>query len=152
MPTNLNELSVGIAVSTWNSDITSLLLEGAINTLLECGINPSKIIKSEVPGAFELPLAAQWLFEFKNVDAVIALGCVIKGDTPHFEYVCEGTTQGIMNTGLKYNRPCIYGLITTLNHQQALDRCGGTHGHKGIEAAQTALSLLQLKQNLIKSN
>lgn len=149
-PTSLvpSNIKVGIVVSTWNDHITSVLLDGAIDELIQFGLTNDQIIITEVPGAFELPLAAQWCFENKNnkIDAVICLGCVIKGDTPHFDFVCLGATNGVMNVGLKFSKPCIFGVITTNTEQQAFDRIGGPHGHKGREAAQTALQLLSIQQ------
>ncbi len=147
LPTSFFEkIKVGIVVSTWNDHITSELLKGAVSQLNELGLTNNQIQISEVPGAFELPLAAQWMFQKnEHIDAVICLGCVIKGDTPHFDFVCLGATNGIMEVGLKYNKPCIYGVITTNNEQQAFDRIGGPNGHKGKEAAQTAIQLLALQ-------
>jgi 6,7-dimethyl-8-ribityllumazine synthase len=144
----LSNIKVGIVVSTWNEHITSVLLDGAIDELRKFGLTLEQIIVTEVPGAFELPLAAQWCFENKQntIDAVICLGCVIKGDTPHFDFVCIGATNGVMEVGLKFSKPCIFGVITTNTEQQAVDRIGGSHGHKGREAAQTALQLLSIKQ------
>ena len=147
LPTSfIEKIKVGIVVSTWNDHITSELLNGAVSELKSLGLTESQIHIYEVPGAFELPLAAQWMFQkSEQIDAVICLGCVIKGDTPHFDYVCLGATNGIMEVGLKYNKPCIYGVITTNNEQQAIDRIGGPNGHKGKEAAQTAIQLLALQ-------
>ncbi len=139
---HLNEIKtfrVGITWSIWNEHITSRLLNGALEELNKWGILEQNIVVLPVPGAFELPWGAQQLFENSNVDAVLTLGCVIKGDTPHFDFVCLGATNGVMQVGLKYNRPCIFGLITTLTEDQAEDRVGGKNGHKGKEAAQTAI-------------
>ncbi len=139
---HLNEIKtfrVGITWSIWNEHITSRLLNGALEELNKWGILEQNIFVLPVPGAFELPWGAQQLFENSNVDAVLTLGCVIKGDTPHFDFVCLGATNGVMQVGLKYNKPCIYGLITTLTEDQAEDRVGGKNGHKGKEAAQTAI-------------
>lgn len=140
----ISKIKVGIVVSTWNDHITSELLKGAVSELHANGLNETQITVYEVPGAFELPLGAQWLFH-REMDAVICLGCVIKGDTPHFDFVCLGATNGIMEVGLKFNKPCIYGVITTNTEQQAIDRIGGPNGHKGKEAAQTALQLLAIQ-------
>jgi 6,7-dimethyl-8-ribityllumazine synthase len=104
-------------------------------------------VVKHVPGSFELPLGAQFLAEYSNVDAVIILGCVIQGETRHFDYICEGVTQGIKDLNLKYNKPFIFGLLTTLNQQQALDRSGGKHGNKGDEAAITAIKMVHLKNS-----
>lgn len=131
----------------WNDHVTSPLLDGAKSQLVSLGVASTNIIELLVPGAFELPFGAQILFEkHKELDAVICLGCVIKGETPHFDYVCQGATTGIMEVGLKYNKPCIYGLITVNNLEQAQERIGGSHGHKGIESAQTAI--IQIINNL----
>ena len=130
---------VGITWSIWNEHITTRLLNGALEELNNWGISEQNVVVLPVPGAFELPWGAQQLFEESNVDAVLTLGCVIKGDTPHFDFVCLGATNGVMQVGLKYNKPCIYGLITTLTEDQAEDRVGGKNGHKGKEAAQTAI-------------
>jgi 6,7-dimethyl-8-ribityllumazine synthase len=138
----ISNLKIGVVTSVWNDHITSELKNGCVNELLSFGINLDQIVQIDVPGAFELPLGAQKLFEISQVDVVICLGAVIKGDTPHFDFVCQGATDGIMNVGLKNSKPCIYGLITTLTEQQAFERIGGSNGHKGKEAAQTALHLL----------
>ena len=106
-----------------------------------------EIIEFAVPGAFEIPTAAQWLFE-NGCDAVINLGCVIKGDTPHFDYVCNAVTDGIAQLALKHSKPCIFGIITTNNEQQAFDRAGGSLGNKGAEAAEAALWMLLAKSSL----
>lgn len=139
---HLNEIKtfrVGITWSIWNEHITGRLLSGALEELKKWGISEQNIIVLPVPGAFELPWGAQTLFEDSQVDAVLTLGCVIKGDTPHFDFVCIGATNGVMQVGLKYNKPCVFGLITTLTEEQAEDRVGGKNGHKGKEAAQTAI-------------
>lgn len=132
----------------WNADITSLLNQGAIKTLLNLGVKEHNIKQLNVAGAYELPLGALKLFSNSRCDGVIALGCVIKGDTPHFDYVCEGATQGIMKLMLEVQKPVGFGLITTLNKEQAFERTGGVHGHKGQEAAETVLHQLIEYQNL----
>jgi len=132
----------GIVVSEWNSEITLKLLEGAIETLKNAGCNDEHIKVTVVPGSFELPFAAQKLAESSYIDAVICLGCVIQGETPHFDFVCNACANGIMEVGLKFNKPVIFGVLTTLNNQQAEDRAGGKHGNKGVEAAVTALKML----------
>ena len=139
---NLSKSKFGILISEWNNEITEALYEGAVATLLERGVKKSNIIKKYVPGSFELSLGAQWLAEIEDIDAVICLGCIIKGETPHFDYICQAVANGITNVGLKYNKPVIFGVLTTLNKQQALDRAGGKHGNKGDEAAATAINML----------
>ena len=142
-----NEISrfkIGIAYTLWNDQIVNVLKNGAVTSLLKLGVPKSHIIEYPTPGAVELPLTSQKLFESENVDAVICLGCVIKGDTPHFEYVCQVATQGILNVSLKFSKPNIMGVLTVLTEDQAHERIGGSHGHKGEEAATTALyQLLQ---------
>ena len=138
---------IGIVTSKWNAEITSALNKGALDTLLHHGIMAADIHSYEVPGSFELPLGAQWLLEEKEVDAVLCLGCVIQGETRHFDFICDGVANGIMNLNLKFSKPVIFGVLTTENQEQALDRAGGKHGNKGTEAAITALSMLGLKTN-----
>lgn len=136
---------VGIAVSRWNSKITSRLLSGAIKTLTDAGCLEHNIIVKHVPGAFELPFAAQTMAENTNVDGVIVLGCVIQGDTPHFDYVCMGATHGVMSVQLTCNIPIAFGLLTVNDEQQALDRAGGVHGNKGDEAAYTLIQMIDMQ-------
>lgn len=132
----------GIVVSEWNSEITEALYSGAVETLVQHGAKKENIIRKYVPGSYELTLGAQWLAQENDIDAVICLGCVIQGETPHFDYICQAVANGITNVGLKYNKPVTFGLLTTLNLQQALDRAGGKHGNKGDEAAATAVKML----------
>lgn len=139
---------IGIAVSEWNQEITASLAEGAINTLKKYGFSSEDIILKSIPGSFELPLAAKYLIEISKVNAVICLGCVIQGETKHFDYVCSGVTQGIMEINIKTGIPTAFGILTTNNQQQALDRAGGKHGNKGDEAAVAILKMLNLKEEL----
>jgi 6,7-dimethyl-8-ribityllumazine synthase len=134
-----------IVVADWNEDITEPLFQGARNALIQLGVKKSNIIRKSVPGSFELPLAAQWEAEKKEIAAVICLGCVIQGDTPHFDYVCQGVSYGIMNVSLKANKPIAFGVLTTLTKGQALDRAGGKLGNKGEEAALTVIKMLEIK-------
>lgn len=143
--TNISDIShrkFGIVVSEWNSDITEALFSGAVQTLLQHGASTENIIRKAVPGSYELTLGAQWLAMRPAIDAVICLGCVIQGETPHFDYICQAVANGITNVGLKEDKPVIFGVLTTLNLQQALDRAGGKHGNKGDEAASTAIKML----------
>jgi len=137
----------GIVVAEWNPEVTMPLANGAVETLKKHGAKDDNIILKYVPGSFELPLGAQFLAEYGNADAVIILGCVIQGETRHFDYICEGVTQGTKDLNLKYNKPFIFGLLTTNNQQQALDRAGGKHGNKGDEAAVTAIKMVHLKNS-----
>ncbi len=135
----------GIVVAEWNLEITGALLKGAVETLKRHGAREENIINRWVPGTFELSLGAQYFAEKTQVDAIIVLGCVIQGETRHFDFICQGVTQGITDLNLKYNKPFIFGVLTTDNQQQALDRAGGKHGNKGDEAAITAIKMLGLK-------
>jgi len=135
----------GIAVSEWNGEITEALLDGAIRVLTRSGCNIADIVVKRVPGAFELPLGVQFLAEYTDVDAIIALGCVVRGETPHFDYICQGATQGITQLAMGWNMPVAFGLLTTDNMQQAIDRAGGRLGNKGEEAAATAIKMAALQ-------
>ncbi|KJF42287.1 MULTISPECIES: 6,7-dimethyl-8-ribityllumazine synthase [Draconibacterium] len=137
----------GVVVAEWNWEITSALANGAVDTLKKHGATDENISVKYVPGTFELPLGGQYFAELDNVDAVILLGCVIQGDTRHFDYICEGVTQGTKDLNLKYNKPFIFGVLTTNNEQQALDRAGGKLGNKGDEAAVTAIKMVALQQS-----
>jgi 6,7-dimethyl-8-ribityllumazine synthase len=140
----LTGLKIGIIQAVWNEEITNILREGAEGFLIERGLKPSQLIHVRVSGAMELPLAALWLLE--KVDGVIVLGCVVRGGTPHFEYVCQGTTQGIIDVQLKIQKPVIYGLLTVNTEQEAWDRAGGKYGNKGREAGATLLQQLEVRQ------
>jgi len=141
---NAEDKHFGIVVSEWNSTITNALLQGAIDTLVNAGASDEQIIIKSVPGTFELAYGAQHLFETTEVDAVICIGCVIQGETRHFDFICDATANGIMRVSLDYSAPVIFGVLTTDNLQQAIDRSGGKHGNKGVEAAVTALKMLNL--------
>lgn len=119
-------------------------MNGAIDTLKKNGTDGDNIDVEFVPGSFELTSGARLLAECSKYDAIICLGCVIQGDTPHFDYVCQGVTHGITELNLLYNIPFIFGVLTTDNNQQALDRAGGKHGNKGDEAAITAIKMVDL--------
>lgn len=136
---------VAIVVSAWNEQITESLYSGALQTLVSAGVNRENVERINVPGSFELSLGSQWAAERAEIDAVICLGCVIQGDTKHFDFICDAVAQGITNVGLKFSKPVIFGVLTTNNMKQALDRAGGKHGNKGDEAAATALGMLSLK-------
>jgi 6,7-dimethyl-8-ribityllumazine synthase len=144
------EMRFGIVVSDWNKEVTWSLLEGAVNTLKKHGATEKNIVVKHVPGSFELTLGAQFLAEYDDLDAVICLGCVIQGETPHFTYICQGVTQGITQLNLEYNLPFIFGVLTTNNQQQAADRAGGKLGNKGDEAAITAIKMAALQRKTEK--
>lgn len=137
---------IGIVVSDWNSAVTGSLLRGAFDTLLKFGVAQEDILIEHVPGSFELTYGAKMLIEKSNVDAVIMLGCVIQGETPHFTFVCNSVTEGATQLNLTYDVPVIFGLLTTHTLDQAKARAGGRHGNKGDEAAITALKMIALRE------
>lgn len=139
---NLSRKRFAIVVAEWNEDITEALYQGAVSSLIEHGVKKANIIRKNVPGSFELSLGGLWMAKEKSIDAVICLGCVIQGDTPHFDYICQAVAYGVTEAGLKTGKPVIFGVLTTLNRQQALDRAGGKLGNKGEEAAITAIKML----------
>lgn len=138
----------GIVTSQWNFEITGALLSGAYERLIEQGALPENILQFTVPGSFELTSGADLLLQNKNLDAVICLGCVIQGETKHFDFICDAVANGITNVSIKYNKPVIFGVLTTDNLQQAKDRSGGVHGNKGEEAAVTAILMADLQNAL----
>jgi len=133
---------VGIVIAEWNEEITLALLSGAKDFLLRSGIPASRIIEQLVPGSFELPLAAQRLAMKKDMAGVICIGCLVKGDTPHFDYISQAVSHGIMDVGLKFNKPVVFGVLTVNTLQQAIERAGGKLGNKGEEAAATLLRMI----------
>lgn len=140
----------GIVVSEWNDSITGALLDGALKTLKKHGAKDENICVMTVPGSFELTFGSAQMIKSGKVDAVIALGCVVRGDTPHFDYVCAGATQGITQLNATGDVPVIYGLITTNNMEQAEDRSGGKLGNKGDECAITAIKMVDFVCRLKK--
>jgi len=145
-----SEMRFGIVVSDWNSEVTWSLLEGTVSTLKKHGATDKNVVVKHVPGSFELTIGAQFLAEYDDIDAVICLGCVIQGETPHFTYICQGVTQGITQLNLEYNIPFIFGVLTANTQQQAIDRAGGKHGNKGDEAAVTAIKMAALQRDMEK--
>jgi 6,7-dimethyl-8-ribityllumazine synthase len=131
-----------VVVSEWNEEVTESLYSGAYQTLIQHGVKPEHILRKQVPGSFELSLGAQWCAQQDQIDAVICLGCVIQGETRHFDFICDAVAHGITQVSLKYNKPVIFGVLTPNTQQQALDRAGGKHGNKGDEAAITAIKML----------
>lgn len=138
----------GLVVAEWNYEITGALAQGAIDTLTKHGTAEEDIQVKHVPGTFELPLGGQFFAEYTDVDTIILIGCVIQGDTRHFDFICDGVTQGTTDLNLKYNKPFIFGVLTTNNEQQALDRAGGKLGNKGDEAAVTAIKMVALQNEM----
>ncbi len=148
---NAKDMAFGIVVSDWNDEVTHSLLRGAYDTLIENGASPENIHVYHVPGSFELIYASQQISNNCDVDAVIALGCVVRGGTPHFDYVCQGTTYGLAKLNAEGDIPVIFGLLTTDDMQQALDRAGGIHGNKGVEAAITAIKMVKFSLNILQN-
>lgn len=144
------KMRFGIVVSDWNKDVTWSLLKGAVSTLKKHGAKDKNIIIKHVPGSFELTLGAQFLAEYEDPDAVICLGCIIRGETPHFTYICQGVTQGITQLNLDYNIPFVFGVLTTDTYEQAIARAGGEYGNKGDESAITAIKMAALQQEMEK--
>jgi 6,7-dimethyl-8-ribityllumazine synthase len=140
VPSAVN-MKFGIVVSEWNHKITFALAESAKITLKKHGAKEKNIKTMYVPGSFELPLGGQLLTESGDFDAIILLGCVIQGETRHFDFICQGVTQGTMALNLKYNIPFVFGVLTTANQEQAQARAGGNLGNKGVEAAITAIKM-----------
>ena len=141
-------MKFGIVVSEWNIGITGALLEGALSTFKKLNVKDENIHIKWVPGSFELTLGAQFMAEYTNVDAVICLGCVIQGETRHFDFICQGVTSGITDLNLSYGKPFIFGVLTTDTLEQAKDRSGGKHGNKGDEAAVTAIKMVALQKEM----
>jgi len=138
-----------IAVAEWNAAVTGALYNGALATLLKHGVKEANILSVAVPGSFELTSAAEILLnKYPHLDAVICLGCVIQGDTKHFDFICDAVAQGITQVGIKHSKPVIFGVLTTNDQQQAIDRAGGKHGNKGDEAAITAIKMADLAAKL----
>jgi 6,7-dimethyl-8-ribityllumazine synthase len=138
----------GIVVAEWNAGITNALYQGAYESLLEHGALAQNIFTYQVPGSFELTSGADILLKNSKLDAVICLGCVIQGETRHFDFICNAVANGLSNVAIKYSKPVIFGVLTTDNQQQAVDRAGGKHGNKGIEGAVTAIKMAYLAETL----
>ncbi len=147
--TEINSAKIGIVVSRWNSSITQKMLEGAVEALKGNGIQDEDIIVARCPGSYEIPLAAQQLIEHQDVEGVVALGVVIRGGTPHFEYVCDAVNKGVLELNLRYQIPVAFGVLTTDDVKQALDRAG-SKGNKGGEAALALLEMIDLGRKLSK--
>ena len=145
------EMSFGIVVAEWNASITHALYEACYDTLIKHGVQADKIHTVQVPGSFELPAGARILNGQKSLDAVICLGCVIKGETNHNEYINESVAHGLINLSIATGKPFIFGVLTPNNEEQALDRAGGKHGNKGVEAAITAIRMAALKRGATDS-
>ena len=141
-------MRIGIVVAEWNISITGALRDGALKTLLDNGVSENDIVVKYVPGSFELTLGAQFLCDDKSIDGVITLGCVIQGETRHFDFICDAVAHGVTNVSIKYNKPVVFGVLTPNTQEQAEDRAGGKHGNKGDEAAVTVLKMIALKKGM----
>lgn len=141
---DLSRLRVAIVTARWNAHITDELLHGALAELAAAGVPEANITSLRVPGAVELVHAAARIMEQGSADAIIVFGCVVRGDTPHFDYVCQSVTQGVTTLNARGTTPVIFGLLTVNTEQQAFERIGGPHGHKGREAAQAAIEMATL--------
>jgi 6,7-dimethyl-8-ribityllumazine synthase len=143
---NAKDFRFGIVVSEWNENITSGLFKGAVETLIENGVQQENIVSWDVPGSFELIYGSKKMISTQNVDAVIAIGSVIQGETKHFDFVCEAVSQGIKDLNVLTDVPVIFCVLTDNHLQQAIDRSGGIHGNKGTEAAVAAIKMAYLRQ------
>lgn len=143
---NASNYRFGIVVSEWNENITENLFQGAFNTLVENGVIAENIIRWNVPGSFELIYGCKKMLETQKLDAVIAIGNIIQGETKHFDFICDGVTQGIKDLNLQFATPTIFCILTDFTLQQSIDRSGGKHGNKGVECAIAAIKMATLKQ------
>jgi 6,7-dimethyl-8-ribityllumazine synthase len=147
---DLSKAKIGVIVSKWNEEITQSLYNGCRKTLLEFGVKKKNILYVEVPGSYELPGAAKMIIESKKMDAIICLGCIIQGETRHFEFISQAAAIGIVELNIRYPIPVIFGVLTTNDLTQARERAGGKHGNKGVEAAVTAVKMMVVKKKLAK--
>ena len=139
---------IGIIVAEWNSEITEALYQGAFSALRECGVPEKEILRLSVPGSFELITGARWMVENEKVHAVVCLGCLIRGETPHFDFIGNAVSNGLVMLAVRYSLPFIFGVLTTNTFSQATARAGGKLGNKGSEAALTAVKMAGLKNQL----
>lgn len=145
---NGKKYRIGVIAAEWNPTVTDAMLKGAVDTLRENGVKEENLMVKRVPGTFELSSAADMMLHYEDMDAVICIGCVIQGETRHFEFICQAVAQGITNVALKHERPVIFSVLTTNSMEQALDRAGGKHGNKGVEGAVTALKMCEYRKSL----
>ena len=145
---NAKNFRFGMVVSEWNPKITEGMFQGAFDALLDCGVIKENIVRWNVPGSFELVYGCKKMQQsYPMLDAIIAIGSVIEGETKHFDYVCEATTNGIMQLNLQNEIPIMFCVLTDRTLQQAIDRSGGKHGNKGVEAAIAAIKMAQLRKD-----
>lgn len=143
-----SRIRVGIVVAAWNSMVTDEMKEGAVRALQGKGVDETAIRVVHCPGSFEIPLACKWMLEQESIDGVIAIGAVIRGGTPHFDYVCQAVTDGVRELNLETGKPVAFGVLTTDTVQQALERAGQDRGNKGAEAALALCDMLELKEEI----
>jgi len=136
---------VAVLTAEWNEEVTFSMRDGAISFLKSYGLSDDQIIVRQVPGSFELVYGARKMLEEESVDGVIVIGCVIQGETPHFTFISQAVATGIADLNIRFGKPVIFGVLTTLNQEQALERAGGKHGNKGVEAAATLIKMLNFK-------
>jgi len=141
--------TVAVVAAEWNPEVTNAMLQGAVETLRRHGVKEDNIVVHRVPGTYELTYAADTLAELDSIDAVICIGCVIQGETRHFEFICQAVSQGLTNVALANHKPIIFSVLTCDTMQQALDRAGGQHGNKGVEGAITALKMLRFTDQAV---
>ncbi len=141
-----SQYRIAVVAAEWNPEVTDAMLKGAADTLLEHGVSKDNLITLRVPGTFELTTAADMILRNPDIDAVICIGCVIQGETRHFEFICQAVSQGLTNVAIKRERPVIFSVLTCDTMQQALDRSGGKHGNKGIEGAIAALKMIDFNR------
>lgn len=141
---DMSEKRIAVVTAEWNEEVTFALRDGAIETIIKHGIKEENIINATVPGSYELSYGAQVFAQREDIDAVIAIGCVIQGETKHNDYINNAVAQGLTDVSLKYNKPVVFGVLTPNTYQQALDRAGGKHGNKGDEAGITALKMISI--------
>jgi 6,7-dimethyl-8-ribityllumazine synthase len=147
---DISGFKFALVVAEWNSEVTESLFQGAYQTLIQYGAVATNIVRGNVPGSFELTTASYWYAQRDDIDAVIALGVVIQGETKHNDYINHAVAQGITNVSIKTSKPVIFGVLTPNSMEQAIERAGGVHGNKGDEAAMTAIKMLGLKQQIGK--
>ena len=144
----ISNAKLGIITSEWNNSVTFSMRDACINELIKYGCETDDIVNYSVPGAFELPVAAKMMLSSKKLDAVICIGCIIKGETKHDEYISNAVAAGIMNLSIISGKPIIFGVLTPNDMQQAIDRSGGKFGNKGVEAAHTAIKMIHLSEDI----
>lgn len=148
---NAGNSRVAIVAAEWNAEVTNAMLDGAVQTLLDNGLKKENLYIYRVPGTYELTHAADSILEYGIADCVICIGCVIQGETRHFDFICQAVSQGLTNVSIKHGSPVIFSVLTTDTMEQALARAGGEHGNKGVEGAITALKMLSLHEEMIKN-